>query len=323
MKVLKGLFKGILALFLAMLIFWTFMLGLLQTETGQEWALNQLKEYVVRKTGVRYEVGSFKFSFPLNLELKEITLAQENSLPIAAIQHFELCCSYTNLLKGRLVFSDFHASGIHIFHLPAGSESAADKVSKPWDAPLLPFYIKFGRIDLQNIRFSPEALSSLALHPDLKAIVEATSFDLRGMISSNPFRSAMIAHLQINTKSDNPLITPVNIGIDAQNHQLSFSFHLNQLPLQLFHSEYAKGIMGNLALYASGQVEDWQNLTRKTDHPTSSIEGHFKLTLEPQSEETTLLARFVDQQLTLRSRYLLKSTGEIELIDFKAQIGTS
>lgn len=318
MRVLKIIFKSFLALFLTILIFWTIVLGFLQTKKGQELALNHLKEYFESNTGMQLEVGTVKFSFPLNLTLSDIALSRENHLPIATLHHFEICCAYTSLLNGKVVFTKLHASDINIFHLPPSKiEPSANETL--WDSPFFPFYLKFSSIDLQNIRFSSEAINSLALHQDLKPIISAISFDLQGMISNNPFRNALTAHLQIRTKSDNPQLPHLNLAVDAQNHQLSLSLHLEQMPLQIIQDHYPKDILGTLALYASAPVWDWQNFVQKRNDRTSVIEGHFKLSLNSHTDEPSLLAHMLEDQTTVRSHYRLESTGAWELVDFKAE----
>ena len=327
MRVLKGIIKSILALFLALLIFWAAILGFLQTEKGQQWSLNTIKGYVERHTNIRFEVGSVHFSFPLDLELTDISfykgvgegLSQKEEIPLATIHRLELSCAYTHLLNGRVVFSKLHASDIDIFHFPEPSGAHLSSDERPWDAPLFPFYIKFSNIDVQNIRLGPEAVDSLALREDLKPILEAASFDLKGMLSNNPFRHSLTAHLQLKAKSSNPQYPPLNFGIDAQNHQLSLSMHFSQIPFQLLLTDFPKEIMGNLALFATAQIVDWQNLFQKHDPSGNFVEGHFKLSLESQEKGPSFIAQLIDPSTTLRSRFLLKPSGDIEMLDLKAE----
>lgn len=253
---MKILFKSFLALILVFLICWTVILGLLQTKKGQKWALHRVREYVEAVTDLKFKVEGIRFSFPLNIELHDLEIYQKKHDPLAKIKYLRIACATPHLLNGRLIFSEFTASGIDIFRLPSSNE--------PLSIAPLPIYLKFSNIDFQDIRIHQDLLQSFALQKELESIVTSSSYNLNGMISNNPFRKSITAHLQIKSKNSNPDIPSLTMGIDALNEQLSLSIHLTHLLVEKVHLDLA-----GIALYASAPIQDWKK---------GEIEGHFKLT---------------------------------------------
>lgn len=305
-----------LSFLLVILIFWVMILTTLQTEKGQQWAFAEVKNYVERTTQTQIQIKNFHFSFPLKLSLEDVIIKQDNH-SVLAIQNLELSCTYSKLLQGRVIFSKLQASGIDIFQLPHDSDMSHSERSVPWDTPPLPFYVKFENIDIQRLKFDPVILNAFNFPQEVNQVIKQASFSLQGMLSNNPFKSALTAHLLLTAKSDQNDVFPCSLGVDTQNHQLSLSFHSNHLPLRTLDHTLPSNIKAHLALYASAPVSAWQRLVQDPLQQEKPIEGHFKLTLQSPIEDATLLSCLVGEQTIVRSRYLLKSKKEIELIDLK------
>ena len=314
MRKLKFLIKACLGLLVGLLCLWATFLGLLQTDIGQKWTLNQLKGYFERLTEMRIEVKEVHLSFPLNLDLQGIKLFENDNTPIVAIEHLHIACAYTYLLNGRIVFSNLQGEGIEILHLPAQFQLTSSKGNSetPWDAPIFPFYVKIANMSFQNILVKDETL----IHKQefIKYFL-SSPFDLQGMISNNPFKKAMTAHLQIKTTKNEPQLPSWHLSVDAQNHLLSLSCHANNLPLHLFHERLPRGINGTLALFASGMTEDWQNLTRENSRTENQLGGHFKFSFIAAAGDET----FLGKPIVVRSQYRINGKEVIELVDFKAE----
>src|SRR5262245_2355429 len=134
MKKLKFFFKFILAFILVNLIFWTIVLATLQTKQGQTWAFAQLMTYLENQTQTQIQIGQVHFSFPLNLSLENVAISQDD-YPLVNIQNIELCCTFSNLLQGRIIFSKLHASHIDIQHISKHPDSTPSATAHPWEAP--------------------------------------------------------------------------------------------------------------------------------------------------------------------------------------------
>jgi hypothetical protein len=279
-KVLKFIGKFFLSLILLVLVLWAIILGTLQTKSGQDWAFNKVLGYFEEATHTKIQVRKFYFTFPLNVGLEDVVFLQDDR-PILTMKKFELCCAYTILLQGRIIFSQLRADKIHIIELPNIPKPSGQEASHPWGAPLLPFYIKFENVDIQKLKLSPDVVKTLKLPPEIEKIIQQSTFNLNGLVSNNPFKSALAAHLLITAKSDQRDLTPFSLGVDTQNHQLSLSFHSNHLPLQILQDDLPAYLKGHLALFASAPISTWQGLIQDPEHNAEPIEGHFKLTLTP------------------------------------------
>lgn len=314
MRILKFFGKGLFAFLLLISIFWILILAVLQTKAGQQWTFIQVKEWIEHNTETQIQIKNFHFSFPLKLSLEEVFIQQDNH-PILTIQNLELCCAYSKLLQGRLVFSHLHASGIDIFQIPHSTIISDNENPLPWDTLFLPFYVKLENIDIQKLRLDPPLLDSLNLPPAVSQRIKQASISLQGMISNNPFKSAPTAHLLITAKSDQADLSLFSLGVDTQNQQLSLSFHVQNFPLQVLDHTLPSALQAHLALYASAPLSIWQRLIQDPSEAEWPLEGHFTLTLQSPVEDSTLLSNLVGQQTIVRSRYLLKSKREVELID--------
>lgn len=334
MRILIFFGKLILTFIVSVLIIWLILLGMLQTKTGQDFVYHSIIGYFERTTHTQIQVEKFTFSFPLSLGLEDVTFSQDNQ-PILSIKKIELCCNYTNLLQGRLVCSCLRADHIHVNDIPSffASLNKTQLTTSTWETPPIPFYVKIENVDIQKLTFNSKVFKSLNLSTEINSIIEKSNFNLNGMISNNPFKSALTAHLLLTAKSNQTDSTLFSLGIGTQKHQLSLSFHSNRLPLSLMNGELAPStaesrLKGHFALYASAPVSTWQNLAEKGKSPTEPIEGHFKVTLNTINLETDVigdknenLADFIPtligKQTVLRAHYLINSTQAIEFANVK------
>lgn len=320
MRILKFFGKCILTLIALTIIFWIIVLGTLQTKRGQEWAFNQLVTLLEENTQAKVRIGKVNFSFPLTLYFEDISISQENH-PILTIQELELCCAYSNLLQGRLVFSKLRASNIDIHQLfnATATNAPFEKLPTSWNTPVIPFYVKLENVDIRNIHLDDEIINAFSLPNDLSQMFKNSSLNLQGMLSNNPFRKSVTAHLLITTKSENSDIAPFSLGIDTQNHQLSFSLHCNHLSLGMIQANLPPTIKAHLALYVSAPIYAWRNLMQNSLQEDSAIEGHFKLSLQAEEKDQNFLSTLIEQHTFVRGQYLLKSKSEIEIFDLKIE----
>lgn len=295
-------------------LFWAIVLGTLQTEMGQKWAFDQLIGYLEKKTDVHVEIKKFSFSFPLNLTLEETSISQ-NGNPILAIKHLELACAYSKLLQGRIVFSKLQAQNIHLSEIPFTPPPNPQSESTPWEKPPLPVYVKIENLDLQKLTVSPHLLHSHSFPPEIEKLLTQTSLNIHGMMTNNPFKSALIAHLLITPDNHVKDFSSFNIGLDTQNHQLSLSIHLNQFPLHNLHAKLPADIVGSLAFFAAAPMSAWQDIFQNSRNQLP-IEGHFKFTFNESKHHSPF---FINGQTILKSRYLFHSKNSIELMNLKIE----
>lgn len=329
MRILKFIGKFFLTLILIVLIIWLILLGILQTKTGQDFVYHSIIGYFERTTQTQIQVKKFTFSFPLSVGLEDVLFSQD-AHPILSIKKIELCCNYTSLLQGRIVCSCLRANHIHVDNIPTlfASLENTQLSSSPWEIPPLPFYIKIENVDIQKLTFHSRVFNSLNLPAEINSMIEQANFNLNGMMSNNPFKSALTAHLLVTAKSNQTDSTLFSLGMGTQKHQLSLSFHSNRLPLSLIKGELASQLKGHFALYASAPVSTWQHLAEKKEHPDEPIEGHFKITLNGLNLETTVqndkneppphfISALIGKQTVLRAHYLLSSIHAIEFANVK------
>jgi translocation and assembly module TamB len=316
MRVLKFFGKCLLAFIFFSLIFWTIILGTLQTEQGQKWAFTQLISYLESITDGQIQIRKINVSFPLNIHLEDVTIAQDHH-PLILIQELDLSCAISRVLQGRLVFSKLHASHVNIQQLFKYEDSKQNDHTSLWQAPLLPFYLKLENIDIQNITLSEALIKTLTLPIDVSQTLENSSLNIQGMMSHNPFRDSMTAHLLITAKNVNSDLNTCKLGIDAQNHQLSLSFHCNKFPLQTLKFDLPVPLESHLAFYASAPLDHWQHLFQNSIRQDFPIEGHFKLSLHSAEDDPSYLSTLIGPSTTFKSRYVLKSREKIDLFDLK------
>lgn len=316
MRIIKLFTKLIIACILLMLVLWAVALGTLQTKQGQAWAINHLVTYLENKTQTQVQIGKVDFSFPLNLHLEDVLIFQDNR-PALSIHEMEICCAFHSLLQGKMIFSKVQASNIHVQQLFNRSQSSPPVAPRSWDTTFLPFYVKLENIDVQQVQLDQSVINALHLPDEVTQVLTNASLNFQGMMTNHPFRGFVTAHLLVTAKSHESGFTLCSLGIDAQNHQLSLSFHCHDFPLQLFEANFPTTLKARLALYASAAIDTWQKVAQNQLQEDLPIEGNFKLSLHSLAEEATPLDALIGQQTSLRSRYLLRSKRAIELFDFR------
>ncbi len=314
MKIIKILKKIFIYFILLIFAIWIIALGILQTQSGQNWALKQILTYVEKFTQTQIQIQKISFSFPLNLSLEGVLISQADR-PLISIQNFNLCCAYTKLLQGKLVFSQLQISDVDILEFPTLFLPNHSSIS--WEKPVFPFYIKIEDISLSRFKINPNLLHNLNLPQEFEKIVERSSLSLNGIISNNPFKSALMAHLLIHVKSDQTNVPSFSLGLDTQNHHLSLSLHSDELPLYALQPQLFSQIKGHFAAYAFSPIVSWQALIQGVSVENAPpIQGHLKFTLCSSKEEDTLLSTFVGQQTVIKGDYLLKSRHILEISHF-------
>lgn len=318
MRILKFFGKFFLIVTLLVITMWVIVLGLLQTKNGQDWVYRSVKGYFERATDTQIQVKKLHFTFPLTLDLEDVLFSKED-VPVLAIKKIEVCCTYTTLLQGRMVFSHLRADEIDVFNIPKFFGSAAkEQPASPWEMPPLPIYIKFENIDIQKVTFHSNVIQSLDLPSQIKSLLENTSFNLNGMVSNNPFKSALTAHLLLTAKNKETDAILFSLGIGTQTHQLSLSLHSNHLPFNWVNPNLSNQLKGHLALYASAPVSTWQSLAEERKDVNEPIEGHFKCVLHALHEnDTDFIPTLAGKQTVLRAHYLIKSRQAIEFANLK------
>ncbi len=113
-------------------------------------------------------------------------------------------------------------------------------------------------------------VANLALPHEILELMQDSFWDIKGVISHNPFKNAIAAHLLATVHERTSAALLLSLGIDAQNHQMSLSFHFNRLSLHSLHESLPPA---HLALYATGPFHTWQNQFQAGEF----LEGHFKL----------------------------------------------
>lgn len=316
MKALIFFGKCILAFILLSLIFWTIVLGVLQTKQGQTWGFNLLITYLEHTTQTEIQVGKMNFSFPLKLHLEDISISQ-NQQPLLTIQDLELNCAYSKLFQGRLVFSKLNVTDVDVKQLLQSSTLQIQESSRSWGDLLLPFYVKLENIHIQNVHLSPTIIDTLALPSAISQVMKQSALDIQGLISNNPFRKSLTAHLLLTNKSENVELPLLRLGIDSENYQLSFSFHCHSFPLQVLKPTLPSDLKAHLALYASAPILTWQHFSRGSLQEERAIEGYFKFFVHASGEDPSFLSTLIGQQTSLRGRYLLNSLSAIEFFNIK------
>lgn len=117
MKILKFIGKTFLTLLLLSLIFWTLVLVILQTKSGQEWIFDKAVKSLEKETGAEIKVESITFSFPLHLQLNGIRVSYNNH-PFFNLDSANIECSFPKLIEGRVIFSEVQLQELTFFSYP-------------------------------------------------------------------------------------------------------------------------------------------------------------------------------------------------------------
>lgn len=285
MKTIRFFLKFISIFFVIIVVFWVGLLATLQTKSGQKWALKQTIKLVYLKTGLKLEPEKVEFIFPLSLRISHMTIAKDSE-KFAEIRQLEIDCLAPYLLQGRLVLSNLSAKQLTI--LSSGQHSRQHMQSDQPDWTPLSFYLKIEKIHFDQITVAPPIMQLMNLSQEYAHF----QFQLTGMLSNNPLRNSIRAHLQLNANDPTQRFAPIQLRINLQSRQLSLSLHSKQLPL------IASEFKPSLDLYTSAPLSIWKNLIETKD--ADGIEGKFKMTLP-------------EKQAVLKSRFRLRSLEEVEL----------
>ncbi len=316
MKAAQIFGKSLLLLFLCFTFLWLVGLTLLQTASGQKWALELAEAYFERETGIKIKSESTTFSFPLALKFEGLSFIK-NGAVFLTVGDCDMRCQALSLLQGRVIVSHLAARDIDLLHLPFcwNGQSQDREPSPSWEKPPLPFYLRFANIDLESIKIAPAIAASVSLSDAMRSVVQDASFDIKGYVSNNPFKTAIATHLLFNAKNPHLPDTHLKLLIHTEKHQLSVAFHACHLPSDLLDLPLLS--QGTLDISAEGDVSSWQNLIEKSDERTSSIDGHFKLTLDSCDPNALLpSSNRKKKQAMLRGYYALFS-NRLKLLHFK------
>jgi autotransporter translocation and assembly factor TamB len=285
----KFVLKFILILLFLLITVWAALTALLSTKKGQEWIIANSITYLERATGLGLHPEKIEWILPFGIRMHNLTISSGED-KLTAIEEIDLFCLYPALLHGRLICSSLHAKGITLFS--SGKRSSSTPVSK-----LLPFYLKIENIHLEQIRLSPALLKKEVI--PLRALnqeLERFSFNLQGMISNNPLKHSITAHLLLTATHLARTSSPITLGINAQNNLLSFSLHADQWLIP------ETNLKSNLAFFASGTFNSWQQIAKQSPFTDLPIEGHFKWTIP-------------SEHVFIKSRYQIHSAAEMNLFE--------
>jgi translocation and assembly module TamB len=278
MRIMKIFIKSFLALFLIFVLLWIAALGILQTKQAQSWVLHTSLDYIEKKTGTHVEIGDIELVFPLTLRMNKVAFIQ-NQEKLMTIDKVLVTCSYGALLEGRLVFSTFHADGIHLIRMPL--KLAQDSTESPplWDGkPPFPFYVKIENLFLNNITIDPRLAEQMDLSQPFNTIATDSQFSIKGFISSNPFRQGITSHLNLLIEDPAHSSQPIKLILHAQRKFLSVTFEGNRLPKAA--TQYLS-IDSKFNVVASAPITAWVSLLKDDILLHEQIDGRFKLALRP------------------------------------------
>ena len=186
MKAMKCFCKFIFALSLLILILGSILVGILTTEKGQQWVFQTAVHTLEQLTNTKIEIHDYAFSFPLDLELKNVVISQEEQ-PILSIQKFSLCCDAAPLFQGKIAFSKLYASNITLLKLPRLPVSHHEENALFITTPLLPLpplplprQDSIEHVDLQKIKIHLDALKALNLNQEINLILYQDVFNHKG-----------------------------------------------------------------------------------------------------------------------------------------------
>lgn len=277
MRFIKIIIKSFLYLSVIFLCLALLIVGGLKTTNGQKWATSKLLALIEQQTNMPITLESVDYVFPLQIRLNELTLYNQD-VPALNIKQLDLSCLSTELLDKRLVCSYVGLTGVKIFpEMMALSSKSETEQTSNWEATPLPVYFKIKHLLVDNLTLDPALIARLdQTDPMIVQLLNHASFRLEGMVSNNPAKSALAAHLVLtatDTRNDFP---PLSLAIDTQNNQLSFSLHLTQLPLQLLPAsmQNLNNLTMDLAYYAAAPLRTWQHLLE--NKPVEApVQGNF------------------------------------------------
>ena len=228
MKIAKIISELLLTLFGIIFALWLILFCTLQTKSGREWLFHQVTQYLEKATQTDVLVETFQFTFPCDLKLENIVFLQENK-PLITIGTLDLRCNYSSLLQGKLKFSYLLADHIHLLKLPKFSQSKEKGYFSFREYSFLPFYLKFEQLDIKNLTVNPDLFDSFNFPIKIKESILNQTFNIKGELSNNPFKSILTTHLYLTKENYSKNEAPFKLEIDILNNQLSLLFEIDPL----------------------------------------------------------------------------------------------
>lgn len=320
MKVIKFLFRIFFVLLALLVIMWGLMFAYLQTETGQTWAYNSLIHYLEEATDTTISFNKIRVQFPLTIIIDKIAVSKENER-LLTIRKLEISCSYSHILQGKIFIPRLYISDIDLYKTIEhdSNNSTLNENQALWTAPLMPFYIKFENIIVQNIHIVSTILEKFDLPNEMRILAEETRFNLQGVFTSNPFKEAISTHLLLTAKSEKKKNTLFTVGLDSQNHLLSLSLHTNQRLMSFLVPNFPNFIKSRLALYASAPTTTWQKMVDDVSSMDDAIEGHLKLSVIPQTDHLIPSPfHLLGDETVFKSRFQISRNWELKVFQLTA-----
>ncbi|MBA3721688.1 MAG: translocation/assembly module TamB [Parachlamydiaceae bacterium] len=313
MNILKRILQITLAFLLLVLLLWIIVAGTLQSEKGRQWVLGHIIHYVEKETGADVSVQKVDFILPLRLRLQKISV-KKDGVPITFINNLDLDCSPTQLLNGRLIFSLIHAHGIKVldFHSLI-KEQNSSKPNETWDHPL-PFYVKIEKIRIEDLDIAPTLIDKFIEQQTLAKLVKESKLSFEGMITNNPFRSSIWAHLSIIASSFNNDHPPLKFLLDIKHKNLTLSFETEKFPISLFSSKIPENTLGNISVEAFAPIRIWNSFFSSSHPDVDAIEGSFKAHLKNKSSDTSSL-NLIGKKTTLEGKFKIPNKNKIHIYE--------
>jgi translocation and assembly module TamB len=309
MRIIRIIFKVFAIFLLIFFVFWITILGVLQTQTGQKWATQQVIALIEQQTNSQIELEEIQFEFPLTLEFKNLSLSNDQKKWLS-IDQCKICCLYPSLLEGRLMFSMLHVTGLHVLDLPPFSSSPSTE-NKTWQGALLPFYVQISDIDIRKIDVAPAILDRLSLPEKIKQQLKESHLTLQGNIGNYPTQNRLASHLKLKINHNITHQFLLKAGMDLEAEQLSFAFTSAYLDIPSFPL-----IQAHASMQATASLNTWQTILSKKLTDEQPITGHVEIILRPQ-EENSAVAHLLGSKIFLKSDYLIHSLEAIQFVNLR------
>lgn len=310
MKSVKFFLKSFVAILLLMIFLCAVITLIFQTEQGQQWLLQHVIRYVEKETDAQVEIEKIELISLTTLRIHHLGFRKERGVALT-IQQIDLSCHSPELfLEGKIVCSAITAKGVKIDGTKVKDTSSSEI---DWEH-LLPIYAKVENLVIEDLRLTPRLIGSLVDQPDLAEFLTTNAFHLKGYLSYNPLKVSISAHLLLRASE-----SPIQLAIDVQNQQLSFSLHCKQTPL---NGQWCPNLLantqGSIAWHAAASMETWKSLFTNSNDLIGEVEGSFKGSLSMQEEEA-LLSAINDTDIEIKGKYRLLSKECIQIYESKIE----
>jgi translocation and assembly module TamB len=315
MKILK---RMIFLIFFFILVLWIAIVGLLQSEIGQQWAVNQLSSYIEGQTQARIHIKQIAFILPLKLRLHDVAIHKDQSL-LLQTEQADFSCDWEQLFKGHLRFSTVSAKrmkiGPSILSLQTEQLSSQDELS--WEEFSLPIDLNIQNLSIEDLTFDPLLVDQLVDHPDLVALLKHSVLQIEGLLTNHPSTQSLATYLHIEAQDLRNKGSPALLTLDLKDQQLSLLFHVHQIPFSYFDPSLHT-LQGELICSGSARLQSWQELIRHDPSLSFPIEGHFKLFLNT-TDSSSLPFTMVGESSQMKGHYHVSSPNEMQLFDVSAE----